>query len=170
MPRPLPRATLVPSTLSDIRIALSAPLSPPSSAGRSRRMLLGGLTGALLAASLAGCVVAPARERLVVREQVVVPAPAVRAMPAPVREDRGAPPATGYGWVPGHWKWEGNGWFWVHGHWVAQVVPVMPPVIVEQITVAPSPRHYWVPGHWVWQINGGSSGAWGWVRGSWRLG
>jgi hypothetical protein len=113
-------------------------------------------------ALLAGCVV-PA-ERVTVREQVVVDRPVVRAMPAPIREERGAPPAPGWNWVPGHWKWEGHDWAWVHGHWVQQVVEPMPPVIVEQITVAPSPRHYWVPGHWVWHADG----RWVWVPGRWH--
>lgn len=134
-----------------------------------RRFLFATMAAVALMSSLSGCV-APVRERVVVREQVVAAAPVVRTMPAPIREDRGAPPAAGYGWVPGHWKWEGNGWAWVNGRWVAQAVPVMPPVIVEEITVAPSPRHYWVPGHWVWQFNATHAGAWGWVRGSWRIG
>ncbi|KPF67201.1 hypothetical protein IP84_13710 [beta proteobacterium AAP99] len=134
-----------------------------------RRLLLGAMLGTTLVITLSGCV-APVRERVVVREQVVAAAPVVRTMPAPIREDRGAPPAAGYGWVPGHWKWEGNGWAWVSGRWVAQAVPPMPAVFVEEITVAPSPRHYWVPGHWVWQINASNAGAWGWVRGSWRIG
>jgi hypothetical protein len=113
-------------------------------------------------ALLAGCVV-PA-ERVTVREQVVVDHPVVRAMPAPVHEDRGPAPGAGWNWVPGHWKWEGHDWAWVHGHWVQQVVEPMPPIIVEQITVAPSPRHYWVPGHWVWHTDG----RWVWVPGRWH--
>lgn len=106
------------------------------------------------------------REHVVMREAVVVEHPTVRSIPAPIHEDRGAPPAPGWGWVPGHWKWEGSDWAWVHGRWVQQVVPVMPPIVIEQITVAPSPHHYWVPGHWVWRFDGG--GGWWWAKGGWR--
>jgi len=130
------------------------------------------LFGAPAALLLAAVLVLPAcatREHVVVRE-TVVERPAtivVRHMPSPVREDRGAAPASGWEWVPGHWKWEGNDWFWVHGHWVQGHVEPMPTVIVEKITVAPSPHHYWVPGHWVWHAEG--RGGWTWIKGSWHL-
>lgn len=104
----------------------------------------------------------------VVKEQVVVkeaPHVQVRRMPGPIAEDRGPQPGPGWGWVPGHWKWEGRDWAWVHGRWIQQSVPVMPTVIVETITVAPSPQHYWVPGHWVWRLD---AGGWVWVKGSWH--
>lgn len=117
-------------------------------------------------AALSACVVEPPR-RVVVHETVLQqPRPVVREMPQPVREERGAPPAPGAAWVPGHWKWNGNEWFWVLGKWVQQAVPPMPPVIVEEISPAPSPRHFWVPGHWVWRFEG--NGGWIWVRGGWH--
>ncbi|AQV93314.1 hypothetical protein BJN34_05325 [Cupriavidus necator] len=119
------------------------------------------LVALVAACSLTGCVT----ERVVVRE----PAPqrqVVRAMPAPVHEDRGTAPGYGWNWVPGHWRWAGNDWLWVHGKWLQQPVPPMPPVIVEQITVAPAPHAYWVPGHWVWRYDAG--GGWMWVRGGWH--
>ena len=120
-------------------------------------VVLGGLAIAT-GAGLSGCVV---KEQVVVRPA----APAVRHMPAPIAEDRGAMPGPDWHWVPGHWKWEGRDWAWAHGHWVHQAVPAMPPIIVEEITVAPSPVHFWVPGHWVWQLK---SGGWFWVKGSWH--
>lgn len=126
------------------------------------------LTLAVIAAStlisLPGCAT---RERVVVKERVVVaPGPAlVRPMPAAIHEDRGAPPGPDWGWVAGHWKWEGHDWAWVHGRWVHQAVPPMPALIVEQVTVAPSPHHYWVPGHWVWRFD---ASGWVWVTGHWQ--
>jgi hypothetical protein len=119
------------------------------------------------ALTLTACVAPP--ERVVVKEQIVV-APAhpaaVRAMPAPIHEDRGQRPGAEWAWLPGHWKWEGRDWAWVHGRWVQQAVPPMPAIIVEQVVVAPSPHHYWVPGHWVWRFDG--NGGWYWVKGVWR--
>lgn len=113
---------------------------------------------------LAGCAT---HERVIVRETVAVrPAPRVKPMPAAIREDRGPAPGRDWGWVAGHWKWEGADWFWVHGSWVHQQVAPPPPIIVEEITVAPSPRHFWVPGHWVWRFDG--NGGWFWVRGGWH--
>lgn len=135
--------------------------APTTPAGARR---LNPLTAALMAAALAtaalstGCVV---KEQVVVRE----PAVHVRHVPAPIAEDRGAQPGPGWGWVPGHWTWEGRDWAWVHGRWVQQAVPPMPTVIVEQITLAPSPQHYWVPGHWVWRLD---TGGWFWIKGGWH--
>lgn len=112
---------------------------------------------------LPGCA---SHEQVVVKERVVLERPAsMRPVPAPIREDRGNPPGADWGWVPGHWKWEGHDWAWVHGRWVQQVVPPMPAVIVEQIAVAPSPHHVWIPGHWVWRFD---RGAWLWVNGHWQ--
>jgi len=121
---------------------------------------------ALIAAALA---VSALSTGCVVKEQIVVKdAPhhvQVRHMPAPIVEDRGTQPGPGWGWLPGHWKWEGRDWAWVHGHWVQQAVPPMPAIIVEEITVAPSPQHFWVPGHWIWRLD---AGGWFWVKGSWH--
>jgi hypothetical protein len=116
-----------------------------------------------LVVGLTGCAT---HERVVVRETVVAHPAAIRHMPAPVREDRGAWPGEGWEWVPGHWKWEGRDWFWVHGKWVRQHVEPMPPLITEEITIAPSPHHYWVPGHWVWRFEG--RGGWVWISGAWH--
>jgi hypothetical protein len=122
---------------------------------------LAALAALVAASTLTGCVT----ERVVMREPAPHPA-AMRPMPAPVAEERGAAPGYGWNWVPGHWRWAGDNWLWVHGKWVQQAVPAMPPVIVEQVTVAPAPHAYWVQGHWVWRYDHG--GGWAWVKGSWH--
>jgi hypothetical protein len=53
------------------------------------------------AAVLSACVVQPARPPQ--------PEPVVEVMPAA--------PATGYHWVKGHYRWEGDRWVWMRGHW-----------------------------------------------------
>ncbi|GGP23385.1 hypothetical protein [Silvimonas iriomotensis] len=120
------------------------------------------MAAACIVGAFAGCAT---HEKVVVKETVVAQ-PVVRKMPTPIHEDRGTAPGPEWGWVAGHWKWEGNDWFWVHGRWVQQAVPPMPVVIVEQVPPPPSNHHYWVPGHWVWQFNG--HGGWVWVKGSWH--
>lgn len=133
----------------------------------ARRALAGSLALIAVAAGLSACVTHVVEERpVIVRPPPPPPAPhvVVRAMPAPVHEDRGNPPGPGFNWVPGHWRWAGNDWLWQHGQWVRQPVPPMPPVIIEQIGVPPSPQHVWVPGHWVWRPE---AGGWAWVRGTW---
>lgn len=125
------------------------------------------LAGLIASIGLSGCVAPP--QSVIVRERVVERAPSpqsqIRAMPAPVREDRGPSPGPGFNWLPGHWHWAGNDWAWAQGHWVRQVVAPMPPLIVEEFTVAPSPRQFWVPGHWVWRPDIGS---WAWNKGAWH--
>ncbi len=68
--------------------------------------------GALLLLQVAACVVnepeAPSRG-------VVVSGPP----PAPVREDRPAPPAGPSVWVNGYWHWTGVQYAWIPGHWDA---------------------------------------------------
>lgn len=135
---------------------------------RSPRLLAASLFLLLTAVlGLQGC--APPPQRVIVRERIVErPAPVVqqiRAMPPPIREERGPQPGPGWNWVPGHWQWVGNDWAWNHGKWIQRVVAPMPPVIFEQITVAPTPSHFWVPGHWVWRAD---DGGWVWVKGVWR--
>lgn len=130
---------------------------------RGAGLALGGLALVALGGCVAPVVERPVRERVVVEH---VPAgPAVRAMPGPIREDRGAQPGPDFHWVPGHWAWQGNDWAWQHGHWVRQPVPPMPPVIVEQMPPPPAPHNFWVPGHWRWRADVGN---WLWVRGSWH--
>ena len=140
---------------------------PPSAI---RWLALAALAAASLA-GLGGCVTrvverpAAAPAPVVVRENVVVQPAQVRAMPAPVREDRGSAPAPGWNWVPGHWVWQGSNWAWHQGRWVQQVVPPMPAVIVEPVSVPVVPTQFWVPGHWAWRP---AQGNWFWVKGAWH--
>lgn len=136
----------------------------------ARHCTAAGLVGAVLALGLSGCVTRVVEQRPVVVERPAAhPAPVVvqqvRPMPALIREDRGAPPAPGMNWVPGHWKWGANDWQWVHGNWVRQAVPPMPEIVVEAVPAPPAPQARWVPGHWVWRWHGGG---WDWVRGHWN--
>lgn len=39
--------------------------------------------------------------------------------PAPVREDRPAPPGQNAVWVSGYWHWTGMRYAWIPGHWDA---------------------------------------------------
>ncbi|HTJ26945.1 MAG TPA: hypothetical protein VMA36_12365 [Candidatus Limnocylindria bacterium] len=52
--------------------------------------------------------------------------------PPPPRYERHAVRA-GYGWEPGHYRWNGVRWVWIPGYEV---------------------RGPWVPGHWVYGPNG----------------
>src|SRR5256885_4311534 len=73
-----------------------------------KRIAAVGLASVGLASALAltGCVVAPERHPR--------PAPAVhvqeRVMPEVIVEERGAPPAPGWHWVNGYWRWERDQW------------------------------------------------------------
>ena len=158
--QPRPMATPIQNKLE---LPMSVHLDPVNPTRLSRRRAASMFFALAALGSLSACVT---RETVVVREPAVAHSVVVRHMPTAVHEDRGPQPSPGYGWVPGHWKWEGNDWAWVHGQWVRQAVPPIPAVIVEQITIAPSAQHFWVPGHWVWRFDGGNS--WIWVAGSWH--
>jgi hypothetical protein len=86
--------------------------------------------GLVLALSLGGCVVEPARGAYV--GGVVVAEP-----PAPVVETIGVAPVAGYVWLGGYWNWVGGRHVWVAGHWAA-----------------PRPGYRWAPHEWV-RVNGG---------------
>jgi len=88
------------------------------------------LAGALLAAALSACVVAPAPYGA---EVVVAP-----SAPPPLQyEVVGVAPAPGYFWVGGAWFWEGGRYAWHGGHWMA-----------------PRPGYRWVPHTWAHANNG----------------
>ena len=94
------------------------------------------LLAAILAASLAGCVVTPYNPQPVGaqppladendQEQASEPPP-----PLPVYEQPPCP-EEGYIWTPGLWRWGPEGYFWVPGTWVA------PPQV----------GMLWTPGFW----------------------
>ncbi|HEX2009647.1 MAG TPA: hypothetical protein VJN44_01800 [Roseateles sp.] len=69
---------------------------------RITRLVLPALA-AVLALSLAGCVVVPARP----------------AYGGYVVDDgyRGQPPVVGYVWIDGFWTWQSGRRTWVDGHW-----------------------------------------------------
>jgi WXXGXW repeat (2 copies) len=98
----------------------------------------------LAAASLAGCIVEPARRGGVVTE-VVVP----RAPPPPRFEEIPPPPRPRevVEWRPGHWHWDGREYVWIPGEYIER----------------PRREAVWEPGHWAERHEG-----WVWVEGHWR--
>jgi hypothetical protein len=92
---------------------------------------------ALLAASLAGCIVtAPVADEppnvAATDEQASEPPP-----PLPDYEQPPCP-EPGYIWTPGLWRWGAAGYFWVPGTWVAP----------------PQPGFLWTPGYWALGVAG----------------
>lgn len=88
-----------------------------------------------LAATVAGCVVAPAP--YYGGGYVAVAPPAARV------EYYGAAPYPGYFWIGGFWRWGPGGYAWAPGHWSA-----------------PRAGYRWVPRHWEhggrgWHMAGG---------------
>lgn len=68
----------------------------------------------------------------------------VRIGPPPVRvEHVPPPPAPGYAWTGGYWRWDGVRYVWVPGHYVRHI-------------------GHWVPAHWVHR-----PGGWIRVEGHW---
>lgn len=67
--------------------------------------------------------------------------------PAPIVERPGPPPRTGFVWVGGYHRWNGQRYVWVPGRWVRP----------------PRPHAVWVPAHWVPR-----RGGYVFVRGHWR--
>ncbi|MGE8143596.1 YXWGXW repeat-containing protein [Pseudomonas frederiksbergensis] len=59
------------------------------------------LIAGLMAITLSGCVIEPARPHR--------PPPRVEMVPVM--------PAPGYHWVAGQYRWAHNEWVWVPGHW-----------------------------------------------------
>lgn len=83
------------------------------------------VASALLACTLAGCVVesAPRRHAVAVVDiDARPPPPRVIVVPAPRR---------GYVWAPGYWRWDGRRHVWVDGRWLRE-----------------RRGAHWVPAHW----------------------
>lgn len=97
------------------------------------------LSAALLAASLGGCVVAPAGYGYDDGAVVTV------APPAPRTDYIGVAPAPGYIWMGGYWNWVGGRHVWVGGHWSA-----------------PRPGYHWVNPRWAH-----ARGGWRLQQGHW---
>jgi hypothetical protein len=91
-------------------------------ANRSRFLIL--VTGALLAASITGCVVVPGPGPYYQGRVMVAP-------PAPRVEYYGVAPYPGYIWLGGYWNWAGGRHVWVDGRWTA-----------------PRPGYRWEPHRW----------------------
>ena len=83
--------------------------------------------GLALAATLAGCVVAPASRPY----DYSYSEPVLVAPPPPRVEYYGAPPVAGQIWIDGYWSWTGRRHEWVSGRWEA-----------------PRPGYTWVPHRW----------------------
>jgi hypothetical protein len=75
----------------------------------------------VLVAVLGGCVVAPARER-VVMERAPPETVVVRTAPPVQVVEEVPPPRPGHVWVQGFWRWNGNRHDWVRGHWMPERV------------------------------------------------
>jgi hypothetical protein len=102
------------------------------------------LAGALLAATLSGCVVTARPAAVVVPGEVVV-----NTAPPPVRyETIGVAPSPGYFWVGGAWFWEGGRYAWHPGYWHE-----------------PRPGYHWVAHEWH-----PAGGSWHMVPGHWVRG
>lgn len=88
------------------------------------------------------------------------PKPAHGAPPAPLAEERPAPPAGGV-WIAGYWTWTGTQWGWTSGFWRTDVATPAPRLEVPG--EPPGPTSIWVAG--TWQLR---AGAWVWIGGRWR--
>ena len=67
--------------------------------------------------------------------------------PRPVVERRPRPPARGYVWVPGYYRWDGRAHVWVPGLW----------------ELPPRPHARWEAHRWVKR-----RGEWVFIEGRWR--
>ena len=97
-----------------------------------RRVAL--IASAVVAASLAGCVVAPLPPPGYPGVVDAGPGPVVVATQAPpplIYEPMLAAPAPGYFWIGGYWSWSGGRHVWTRGQWAA-----------------PRPGYHWVPRQW----------------------
>jgi hypothetical protein len=66
--------------------------------------------------------------------------------PAPVREERPAPPNVQSIWVPGYWHWTGMQYAWIPGHWEAP--PSGTVWAAPKVTTLQDGRYVYEPGGW----------------------
>lgn len=94
--------------------------------------------------------------------------------PGPKKEIKPPKPSRQAQWVPGYWKWTGEGWLWLQGWWrvpesdlgsnlTVRVGQEPPPMKYEQPPPKPFPWAVWAPGYWQW-----TGREFVWVPGAWR--
>lgn len=99
------------------------------------------VSGLVLTAALAGCVIVPDQRHYAGGIVMVAP-------PPPRVEVYDVPPTPGFVWIGGYWNWVGDRHEWVAGHWQA-----------------PRPGRHWVAHQWVRKGDG-----WHMQRGHWERG
>ena len=90
------------------------------------------------------------------------PAPDHGPPPAPLVEERPAPPHAAVAWTPGYWTWTGSAWGWIAGFYRDDRAAAPAPR-VELPGAPPRPDATWIGG--TWQLRAGS---YVWIRGRWR--
>jgi hypothetical protein len=66
--------------------------------------------------------------------------------PAPVREERPAPPNAEAIWVAGYWHWTGMQYVWIPGHWEAP--PAGAVWAAPKVTSTQDGRYFYESGGW----------------------
>jgi len=66
--------------------------------------------------------------------------------PAPVREERPAPPGPQAIWVAGYWHWTGMQYAWIPGHWEAP--PSGTVWAAPRVVQSGDGRYLYEPGGW----------------------
>ncbi len=66
--------------------------------------------------------------------------------PAPMREDRPAPPTPHATWIAGYWHWNGMQYAWIPGHWEAP--PPGASWLAPKVSTTPDGRFVYEPGEW----------------------
>jgi hypothetical protein len=104
----------------------------------------------------------PEPARPTARELAPLPRPDHGAPPAPLAEERPAPPLADATWVPGYWTWTGTQWGWIAGFY-RDADHAIPAPQVEVPGAPPTLGLIWSGGSW--QRRGGT---WVWLSGRWR--
>jgi hypothetical protein len=66
--------------------------------------------------------------------------------PAPIAEQRSAPPSANSAWVNGYWHWEGARYVWIPGHW--ENAPPGAQWYAPKYSQNTDGRYYYEPGGW----------------------
>lgn len=83
--------------------------------------------------------------------------------PAPLVEERPAPPVATATWIPGYWTRTGAAWGWVAGFWRDERV-ALPAPRIEVPGAAPGRDAIWIGGTWTLR-----AGHYVWIGGRWRI-